>query len=463
MLETSSSASLIAQANKFMDAIAEPARVDEALQTIDELERFKEEMRAGGFSTPFTGAGDAKKSEELEEAELSDLKKQLRKMKDLANAKKFTLNRLMVAIAANKIAARLLERGGSEALKTLPLGGNYIAQLVKHGEHAVHAYSVLLETLAAAGSELERSVLVTIERDVGGKKVQEKIRLLSDQKIEERVRRAYGAAARVVSTEVRTAQDSLVRSKGVRACVASAYSALASAKAAQEFDAELRKNSKLSGYVEVLSKNGMADLNALEDDDDKYFRIMEQLAEKGLAAKGKEGYVLGEGLADAVEERRKWLKASAARTASEALALDLFRYYMSTPVRKRESAPIFPTLSASLSLKQVRMFGPVSRALGVTDAGALLLEKIDSEPLSAGIKGDLFGAALFLMRSEKKEKWCAEFFRVGEDELYEARGKVEALLSGGERAKKFMELVKGARDKGKQQAGARSSGKGARP
>ena len=426
MVETSSSASLIAQANKFMDAIAEPMRLDEVLQTIDELE--------------------AKKADELEEAELSDLKKQLRKMKDLANAKKFTLNRLMVAIAANKIAARLLERGGSGVLKTLPLGGNYIVQLVRHGEHAVHAYSVLLETLAAAGSELEKSVLVTIEREVGGKKVQEKIRLLSDQKISERVKRAYGSGARVVSTEVRNAQDSLVRSKGVRACVASAYSAFASARAAEEFDAELRKNSKLAAYVDILSRNGMSDLNALEDDDDKYFKIMEQLAEKGLAAKAKEGYMLGEGLADAVEERRRYLKASAARMASEALALDLFRYYMSTPGRKRESAPLFPTLSASLSLKQVRMFGPASRPLGVKDAGVLLLEKIDNESLSSGIKGDLFGAALFAMRSEKKEKWCAEFFGVGEDELHEARGKVEALLSGGERVKKFMELVKGARD-----------------
>ena len=446
MVETSSSASLIAQANKFMDAIAEPMRLDEVLQTIDELERFKEDMRTGGFSTPFMGMSEAKKADELEEAELSDLKKQLRKMKDLANAKKFTLNRLMVAIAANKIAARLLERGGSGVLKTLPLGGNYIVQLVRHGEHAVHAYSVLLETLAAAGSELEKSVLVTIEREVGGKKVQEKIRLLSDQKISERVKRAYGSGARVVSTEVRNAQDSLVRSKGVRACVASAYSAFASARAAEEFDAELRKNSKLAAYVDILSRNGMSDLNALEDDDDKYFKIMEQLAEKGLAAKAKEGYMLGEGLADAVEERRRYLKASAARMASEALALDLFRYYMSTPGRKRESAPLFPTLSASLSLKQVRMFGPASRPLGVKDAGVLLLDKIDNESLSSGIKGDLFGAALFAMRSEKKEKWCAEFFGVGEDELHEARGKVEALLSGGERVKKFMELVKGARD-----------------
>jgi len=41
MVETSSSASLIAQANKFMDAIAEPMRLDEVLQTIDELERFQ--------------------------------------------------------------------------------------------------------------------------------------------------------------------------------------------------------------------------------------------------------------------------------------------------------------------------------------------------------------------------------------------------------------------------------------
>ncbi|VVC03362.1 Uncharacterised protein [Candidatus Burarchaeum australiense] len=448
MVETSSSASLIAQANRFMDEIGEPSNEDEVLRNLDELERFKEDMQQSGFSAPFIGSANAKKAEDLGEAEVADLRKQLRKMKDAANAKKFTLNRAMIAIAANRIAVRMLERNMREVLRTLPLGGNYIARLVRHGEHAVHAYSVLLDTLSTAGTELERSVLVTIERQVGGKKVQEKIKLLSEQKIEERVRRAYGKSARVVSTEVRGVQDSLVRSRGVRACVASAYAVLAADKAEREFDAELKKDSRIHAYVEILTKNGMSDLSALEDDDDRYFLLMEQLAAKGLAVKAPEGYALAEGLAEEVDERRKWLKGNAARKASEELSLDLFKYYMSTPARRRESAPLFPSLSGSLSLKQVRMFGQVSRTLGVKDAGSLLLEKMDSEPLSAGIKGDLFGAALFSLRSSRGKKWCAEFFGVGEEELEEARGKVEALLSGGERARKFMGLVKDARGKG---------------
>ncbi|MCK4714824.1 MAG: DUF530 family protein, partial [Candidatus Aenigmarchaeota archaeon] len=373
-----------------------------------------------------------------------------RKMKELSNAKKFTLNRARVAIVANKIAMRMLARNMKEVVCSLPLGGNYIAQLVRHGEHAIESYSVLLEALSGAGRELESNVVVTIERQENGKIVREKIKLMSDQNITERVRRVYGTNARVVSTEIRRSQDSLVRSRSVRACVASAYASLASAKAAQEFDSRIRKDSRMTAYVEVMKNNGLSDLSALEKDDDRYFKVMEELEGKGLAEKGEEGYVLDEELVDRVEDRRRRLKARAARLASEALALDLFKYYMGTPARRRESEPMFPSLSGTLSVKQVRMFGSLSRRLGVEDAGSLLLEKIDSERLSAGIRGDLFGAALFSLRSSKKGKWCAEFFGVVQEELKEARGKVEALLSGGERARKFMGLVKGARDKREQ-------------
>ena len=72
MVETSSSASLIAQANKFMDAIAEPMRLDEVLQTIDELERFKEDMRTGGVSPPVLGLGGGQKTKKFEEAAAQD-------------------------------------------------------------------------------------------------------------------------------------------------------------------------------------------------------------------------------------------------------------------------------------------------------------------------------------------------------------------------------------------------------
>jgi len=447
MVELSSSESTIAQANRFLDSVREPRSEDDAARNVAELERIKDEMGMRGFSTPFAALTSATRNEDLDENEIRELKKQVRKMKELANAKKFTLNRVIVALAANRIAQRLLSRNRTEILSALPLNGNYIVQLVRHGEHAVTAYSRLLDELSAAGSELEKSIIVKVEHPVGSKKVVETIKLMSDQKIEARVKRVYGEDARVLSTEVRTEGEMLVRSKSVRACIASAYAVRAASKAAKGFDAELRADPKMRSYLDVLTSHGFSDMSALDNDDDKYFMIMEALAKAGLAAKAKEGYVLEEGLAEHVEERRRHLRGETARLASDDMALDLFRYYMSTPARKREGEPLFPGLSAGLSLKQVRMFDTLSKELGVKDAGSILLEKLDAERLSAGIKGDLFGAALFSMRSRKPVAWCAEFFSVGEEELKEAREKVHALLGGTDRSKKFMELVKGARGK----------------
>ncbi|MFA6035898.1 MAG: DUF530 family protein [Candidatus Micrarchaeia archaeon] len=450
MVELSSSEPAIAQANRFLDSLREPRTEAEAAANVAELERIKEEMSVRGFSTPFASISSAAKNEDLDEHEIRELKKQVRKMKELANSKKFTLNRVIVALSANRIAQRLLSRNRTEILSALPLTGNYIVQLVRHGEHAVSAYSRLLNDLSAAGSELEKSIIVKVERQIGSKKVVETIKLMSDQKIEARVKRVYGEDARVLSTEVRTEGEMLVRSKSVRACIASAYAVRAASKAAKHFDAELRSDPKMNTYINVLTSHGFSDMSALDNDDDKYFMIMEALAKAGLAAKAKEGYVLEEGLAEHVEERRRHLRGETARLASDDLALDLFRYYVSTPSRKREGEPLFPGLAASLSLKQVRMFSTLSKELGVKDAGSLLLEKLDAERLSAGIKGDLFGAALFSLRSKKPLAWCAEFFGVGDEELKEAREKVHALLGGTDRSRKFMELVKGARNKRKQ-------------
>jgi len=450
MADSSSSESTIARANRFMDSLGEPRTAAEAEGTIAELERIKEEMGSRGFGTPFASLAGAARNEDLDENEIRELKKQVRKMKALANAKRFTLNRVIVALAANRIAQRLMARNRLEVLSALPLNGNYIAQLVRHGEHAVTAYSRLLNDLSASATELEKSIIVKVERPVGGKKVVETIKLMSDQKIEARVKRAYGEDAKVLSTEVRTEGEMLVRSKSVRACIASAYAVRASSDAAGKFGEELKADAEMRRYLEVLSSHGFSDLSALENDDDKYFAIMEELAKAGLASKAKEGYLLKEGLAERVEVRRRHLRHETSKLASTLMALDLFRYYLSTPGRKREGEPLFPGLSASLSLKQVRMFAPLSRELGVKDAGSLMLEKLDAERLSAGIKGDLFGAALFSLRSKKPLAWCAEFFGVGEEELKEAREKVNALLGGTERSKKFMELVKDARNKRKQ-------------
>ncbi|GEM_PF-3576094 len=455
MVEISSSGVLIARANRFLDSLAEPMNADEVVRNLQELERFKEEMARRGFNTPFVSMAQAKRAEDLGEEEVQDIKKQIRKMKEFANAKRFTLNRLRVAIAANKIAMRVLSRN-MEILGSLPVGGNYIAQLIRHGEHAAHSYGVLLSVLSESEDEPESSVMITIEYKKDGKKVKERVRLLSAKNIAARVKRAYGENARVLSTEIRKAQSALIRSKSVRACVASAYAARASGQVAEEFDSKIRKNSKMAAYVEAMKRNGIADVSALEDDD-KYFKIMEELEKQGLAQKAEEGYVLDENIIDDVEARRRELRGRAARIAAESLALDLFKYYMSTPIRKRESEPMFPSLTSTLTVKQVRMFTSLSRRLEVEDAGSLLLEKIDSERFSAGIKGELFGASLFSLRSRKSIEWCAEFFGIEEEELKEVRGKVEALLSGGKRAGRFMELVRDARNKGKQQGSAGGS------
>ncbi|MCX6777448.1 MAG: DUF530 family protein, partial [Candidatus Micrarchaeota archaeon] len=103
-----SSQQVIAAANRFLDGrMAAPVGRQDFEKNAGEIAGFRDTMLYLGFNSPFSNLLLQSRSEieEFSEGESADLKKQLGKMRDLANAKKFTLNRARVALTANRIAA----------------------------------------------------------------------------------------------------------------------------------------------------------------------------------------------------------------------------------------------------------------------------------------------------------------------------------------------------------------------
>ena len=439
---------LIAKANQFLDNLATDK--NSFKMNIKFLKTLRDEMLFNGFNAPFAGLMQQSQSEfELDESDSRDLAKQLEKMRNLANSKKFALNRVRVSLSAHRIAASIVSAGfETELLKALPYDGNYVGSLINSREFGLYAYRDVMSLLEASDSPSEPRMQVSVKYTKDGKPASTKVMVATNKNIEGRIKRVYGEDAKITSTKVFSSKPPFIRKRSARVSLSTAYALLASkhAYALVPYPPQLKE------YAEVMHLHGL-DVDAIIDQVDGYHKVKHELVHKGLMKEDDGVLSLGEEIARALVERRRALRETAMAKARELLALDLFRYFLLLPKREREKTSIFPGL-ISPAPQQLRLLEMLSTTYSIDDPVGLIEKKFEAESLRITLEGKVFGSAFFYLTTDKSLEWCRQYLFTEPEKVREGAiilapfieckpEKLVALdLKKVARAGRFAELVK---------------------
>ncbi|MBI5158822.1 DUF530 family protein [Candidatus Micrarchaeota archaeon] len=457
-----SSTSLISSANSFLDECKAGKSEKNAgkkekqlLENVSKLEGIRTEMLHAGFNSPFLGllASTRQEVEEASEEESQDLAKQIEKIQNLARMKKYSLNRVRVALAAHKSALGIISNGfQAQMLEELPLDGNYISTLVSTREPGLHAYKMLMNLLET-NAETSKTMFVTIEFEEKGEKRQKTFKLASAKNIEEKIKRDFGANAKIVSTRVGKSSDALVRKRSARACLSAAYAATAFKLASTN---AVRRSKLLGEYAKLMAENGL-DANARIDAVEGLESVKRKMHANKLADYEGEEFVLKEELKHEMAREKAVLRDVCERKAKKMLATDLFNYFMLFPKKEREKGTVFPSLNASVSREKLEFVNnALKETLEVEDAAGIIMRKIEAEKLALKLDSKSFGAAFAYLNTPKNIEWCAQHFGVDEGKIRGAaailaqhveapQAKLAELgVSKSGKAKKFSELMRDA-------------------
>ncbi|MFH0817004.1 MAG: DUF530 family protein, partial [Candidatus Micrarchaeota archaeon] len=251
-----SSTSLISQANRFLDSLelngVEKKDCEALSKAISLLSDFKSQMLFHGFNAPFLSlvAQSRGEFEGLSESDSQDLAKQLLAIRELANAKKLTLNRVRVALSACRMALECLDDKDNEFALALPYKGDYLSTLISHAD-MLYPYYGMMEVLNRECGKRSQ-VVFTINYKRGEKAPTAKITLSGKHNAEAYVKNVYGEDARITESKVLNVPELLIKKRSARICLAIAYSKLAYAMGIQEAERAVKNSEKLVKYESFM-------------------------------------------------------------------------------------------------------------------------------------------------------------------------------------------------------------------
>ncbi|MEM3369638.1 MAG: DUF530 family protein [Candidatus Micrarchaeia archaeon] len=424
---------LIAEANSFLDRLERPKTMKEIESNLHSLSRIKEEMLAAGFNATFPELMLNIKTELADDEISSDLSKQLRTLREFANLKKYTLNRVKVAIASHNILYNMFQRGTIYAFADyLPYNGQYLYELIYLGEPAIRAYNAL--NIILSQKKENKSGEYTVVISVDGKK--QKIKLDSNQNLGERVRRVYGEGATILSITKRNTEKPLVNGRSNRIAIASAYARLAASLVYPKLsNSQLFTNEKHRIYSSILSKHGLSSdtrIDLLDERED----IEDELYSKNLLFEENSVKVLHPDVVSAITKNRKRFNKETVKEAERLLSEDIFYFFMVESKKARTAYPLFKGISSEIDER----FNFMNKVIG-SNSVPLIKEKLTLESLVPTSSKEL--AAVLLLNSGRKKEWCMEKFGLSEAELEEAKSKLAPYLKNvSSQAREFLDLLK---------------------
>ncbi|MEM4133886.1 MAG: DUF530 family protein [Candidatus Micrarchaeia archaeon] len=424
---------LIAEANSFLDRLERPKTLKEIESNLHSLSRIKEEMLAAGFNATFPELMLNIKTELADDEISSDLSKQLRNLREFANLKKYTLNRVKVAIASHNILYNMFQRGTVYAFADyLPYNGQYLYELIYLGEPAIRAYNAL--NIILSQKKENKSGEYTVVISVDGKK--QKIKLDSNQNLGERVRRVYGEGATILSITKRNTEKPLVNGRSNRIAIASAYARLAASLVYPKLsNSQLFTNEKHKIYSSILSKHGLSSdtrIDLLDERED----LEDELYSKNLLFEENNIKVLHPDVINAITKNRKRFNKETVKEAERLLSEDIFYFFMAESKKARTAYPLFKGISNEIDER----FDFMNKVIG-NNSVPLIKEKLALESLVPTSSKEL--SAVLLLNSGRKKEWCMEKFGLSEAELEEAKSKLAPYLKNvSSQAREFLDLLK---------------------
>lgn len=424
---------LIAEANSFLDRLERPKTLKEIENNLHSLSRIKDEMLSAGFNATFPELMFNIRTELADEEISSDISKQLKTLREFANLKKYTLNRVKIAIASHNILYNMFQRGTVYAFADyLPYNGQYLYELIYLGEPAIRAYNAL--NLILSQKQENKGGEYTVVISVDGKK--EKIKLDSNQNLGERVRRVYGEGATILSITKRNTEKPLVNGRSNRIAIASAYARLAANIVYPKLsNSQTFANEKHKVYSSVLSKHGLSSdtrIDLLEERED----LEDELYSKNLLFEENNVKVLHPEVVNAITKNRKRFNRETVKEAERLLSEDIFYFFMVEAKKTRTAYPLFKGVSSEIDAR----FSFVDKSIAKNSI-ELIKEKLTLESLVPTSSKEL--AAVLLLNSGKTKEWCMERFNLSEEELENAKSKLAPYLkSVSSQAREFLDLMK---------------------
>ncbi|VVB65769.1 Uncharacterised protein [Candidatus Gugararchaeum adminiculabundum] len=437
---------LVAKTNELLDSVAPDAPVKELEENVRELRDLRDQMLFHGFNAPFSALIASTRADysENEPDELQDRAKQIKVLRDLVNAKKFSLARVRISIASHLIALSILTGGktdiGKEILPHLPLDGNHIRALAQGGEDGVYAYKHLTDAISPVGSDDVVEATVLYEKD--GKVEKAKFKLHNPKALEERVAKVYGPTAKVVSSRVSKEQSYLVQKKSSRIALCVAYSALASKLIREQMDA-VPKVEKVQKYAAILKKKGFKWYARADHFDESQEELKDEMVGAGLLKYVEGSYILDDEIMASILGHKKRSREKTMFISLEKLSELLFLHFLLNSREERASSKSLPAVKVDPTPEQLMFMDVLSdSSLEVEDAPELLAKKLALEKSNPNLPGKLFGAAVFSILNDEDASSCAKKFSINEKELAKAIDSVESIVSGKGRGAEFLGLVK---------------------
>jgi len=482
-MEFKTTSLIVAEANHFLDNLRKPITIQEVESNLSYLSDLKDMMLRNEFSTRFNVTPTHSDVEELSGEDKAELKRQLRIFRDFSNLKRYSLNRVRVAIASHKILYNMLKRNRVYPVADyFPYNGSYLRDLILYGEPTVKAYSSILRIISMPSKEEISGFVVTVEHPQG----KERLVLTSTQNLEEKIKKAYGQDAVITSIARRKLSPPIIGKQSMRIAVATGYSIYATRKIIKELEnKELNVTEANTEAIEIGStgincmkkteenkyqkKQGEDPENNKNKMNTKYKEYVNILQQYGLSPDTRidlfEGHLtlkdilFSKNLIDNIEgpinldtdvervitEKRAEYSSKVVNEANLAFAFDVFSFFLTESRRTRSTYPLFQGISADF--KECYSFLSTLRPVINCDPFSVLKEKIELEKIT-NVRSDLVGLSCLHIHGVSIQ-WCAKNFNINENELETALKELKPYLEQiknkkrtSKKSQQFVELIK---------------------
>lgn len=439
-----SSLSLAHEANALLDEIEEKG-ADEF--TLTRLEEMRGNMLAAGFSAPLGHIIAATKSEveDYSPAETEDVRKQIGNIRYLAAMKKFTLNRVRVAIAANKIAAALSRLELAEGVKYLPLGGSYRKRLFGAHPVAIDCYHKLMEYFSAHAFDIEVGT-AKVQLESAGMAAQIDIDISDGADATEKVLDMFGPEASVVGEGKRKKRVGLIRNYSAKVALFCAASLIGAQEAERQMKGK-KEDEDVAKYNAILARHKMYSDVALSDVEG--FEGAKKEAKKaGFLTQDIDEFEFAEGFAEKIAARRRQRKKFAERAAQDFVLAAMMRTFVMFNENGRGQLGI-PSLMATPDEKQLSVLAHLApEGYAIKHPSKFVAEKIAFEKSAPPLPSSSWGPAFICAKTHIGIDESAKLFGADDKEISAALPIVSSLIENPQgRGAKFLE---GAR-KGKKE------------
>ncbi|MBD3398223.1 DUF530 domain-containing protein [Candidatus Micrarchaeota archaeon] len=399
------------------------------------LEEVRERMITAGFNAPFKGIlqKTMEEAKDMDEAEWTDLKKQISYFKQIANLKKYSLARASVALSAHRLSGHFLEMGYADIVEHTPLDGNHIGILMEAGAEGILAYRTIMDRMDMM-ADVSRCFQVKVKS--GGET--HTVQIEDKERIDYKVARMFGMEAVVTEVKPSLKRKPIIGSKGTRI---SLVAAIVNYISKNVEDGLLGKEQgKLREYNQYMRGKGLRP-DVRIDQVEGYEEIKKELAKKGvLESKGGE-YRMGKEMAKEIDQRKKERRDKILERSTMLLLSPMFKFYLTTPREQRKKSNLYPGMAVVPSNSQIRVFMFLHEADEGLPATSILRKKMEMEEMGVRVDNRKLAAAILLQESEKSPEWIAEFLGMSTGEVNASKVLLKSMEKEG-KGGEFLKRIK---------------------